>query len=317
MERADRAAPVRQGRDFGHLHGQSRVQRSAYQRRCNSFVSANNTTYPNGYDGLPFGAAPDPRFLTVSQILTSGRSNYDALIVQYRHAFGHGFQGQIGETWSHTPGNVAIYDPLTPQGGYGNLGFDTRHQVAADRLQHAQDEQPVLDLAFTTGRSGIILLPDRQRPSRPQFGDLGQGELGRGHRKFVPRGRDRSERAHRELLGLITGPTPPDGFGVPGDEFADRLRQYRPDQFRGPGYVDLDTQVMRIIPIKERDKFSIGMQFYNLLNHPNFKNPSGSVTSSALGFISSTAVPPTSIYGSFQSGTTSGRVGVLALTLKL
>jgi hypothetical protein len=82
--------------------------------------------------------------------------------------------------------------------------------------------------------------------------------------------------------------------------------------FRGTGYFDTDMQVTKNIPIRERVKFGFGVQMYNLFNHPNFANPSGSVTSSALGTISSTVVPPTSIYGSFQSGTVSGRVIVVA-----
>ena len=88
-----------------------------------------------------------------------------------------------------------------------------------------------------------------------------------------------------------------------------------PDMFRGTGYFDVDLRAMKNIPPRERVKLGVGAQFYNLFNHPNFANPSGSVTSSALGTISATVVPPTSIYGSFQSGTVSGRVVVATLKL--
>ena len=53
---------------------------------------------------------------------------------------------------------------------------------------------------------------------------------------------------------------------------------------------------------------ALGMNSFNLLNHPNFSNPSGCVNSASCGTITSTVTPPTSIYGSFQSGTVSGRV---------
>jgi hypothetical protein len=53
---------------------------------------------------------------------------------------------------------------------------------------------------------------------------------------------------------------------------------------------------------------ALGMNSFNLLNHPNFMNPSGCVNSASCGTITSTVTPPTSIYGSFQSGTVSGRV---------
>ncbi len=84
-----------------------------------------------------------------------------------------------------------------------------------------------------------------------------------------------------------------------------------PDSFRGPGYFDIDAQLTRTFKIKERAGLALGLSSYNLLNHPNFANPSGSITSGAFGKITSTVTPPTSIYGSFQSGTVSGRVLVL------
>jgi hypothetical protein len=84
-----------------------------------------------------------------------------------------------------------------------------------------------------------------------------------------------------------------------------------PNMFRGTGYFDTDVRIIKNIPIRERVKFGVGASMYNLFNHPNFASPSGTVTSSALGTISSTVVPPTSIYGSFQSGTVSGRVIVI------
>lgn len=55
----------------------------------------------------------------------------------------------------------------------------------------------------------------------------------------------------------------------------------------------------------------LGLSAYNLLNHPNFAKPSGSLVSGAFGEITADLSPPTSIYGSFQGATVSGRVLVL------
>ncbi len=287
----------------------------------NAFVSAGNAFYPSGFAGLPVGVAPDPRFLQVSQILTNGKSNYNALIVQYRHAFGHGLQGQIGETWSHTLGNVAIYNPTQPNAGYGPLGFDTRHQIVADLVYNSPKfNNRFMNLilnnwtvgnkfyfqtgppfsATNTALAARINSAGGFSTTSPFLADI-----------LVPGANNAN------CASSITGSTP----CLTASQFAATAAQFdfgntAANQFRGPGYVDFDTQLMRNIPIKEKYKFAIGAQLYNLFNHPNFKNPSGSVTSSALGFISSTAVPPTSIYGSFQSGTVSGRVIVMAATLK-
>jgi hypothetical protein len=81
--------------------------------------------------------------------------------------------------------------------------------------------------------------------------------------------------------------------------------------FRGAAYFDIDTRVTKNINLGERARFGFGAQFYNLLNHPNFSNASGTVTSGSLGLISGTVGPPTSPYGSFQGASVSGRVIVV------
>jgi hypothetical protein len=85
-----------------------------------------------------------------------------------------------------------------------------------------------------------------------------------------------------------------------------------PDSFRGPGYFDIDTQVTKKIFVHEKMNFEFGGQLYNVLNHPNFRNPGAAVSSpSSLGVISSDYSPPTSIYGSGQGAAVSGRVIVV------
>ncbi len=85
-----------------------------------------------------------------------------------------------------------------------------------------------------------------------------------------------------------------------------------PQSFYGPGYFDIDTQLTKSFKLTERATFALGLQAYNVLNHPNFLNPSGSVTSSSFGSITTTASPPTSMYGSFEGSAVSGRVLVVS-----
>src|SRR5437870_3073182 len=56
---------------------------------ANSFIASSSQYAKTGFGGLPF-AAPDPRFLTMNQVLLAGHSNYDALTVQVRHGFSLG-----------------------------------------------------------------------------------------------------------------------------------------------------------------------------------------------------------------------------------
>jgi Carboxypeptidase regulatory-like domain/TonB-dependent Receptor Plug Domain len=60
--------------------------------------------------------------------------------------------------------------------------------------------------------------------------------------------------------------------------------------FRGPGQWNLDFSVFKDIPVTERFKLQFRTEFFNLLNHANFDNPSSSLDSSGYGTIRSTSV---------------------------
>jgi hypothetical protein len=79
----------------------------------------------------------------------------------------------------------------------------------------------------------------------------------------------------------------------------------------GPNYVDFDLSLYKNFNVTERMRFQFGASAYNVLNHPNFQNPTADVSSPGFGTISSTAIPPTSAYGSFQGSAVSGRVLVV------
>src|ERR1017187_2039682 len=46
------------------------------------------------------------------------------------------------------------------------------------------------------------------------------------------------------------------------------------NELRGFSFVQLDLALRRVIPITERYRFSIAVEGFNVLNHPNFANPS-------------------------------------------
>ena len=101
---------------------------------ANMFASATSTkNYGGAYGGLPT-AAPDGRFVTVTQYYNNGISNYNSLTLQYRHMFTYGLSAQLHYTWSHALGTIAYENPFNLSNSYGSLGFDSRHQMAADML---------------------------------------------------------------------------------------------------------------------------------------------------------------------------------------
>jgi hypothetical protein len=56
---------------------------------------------------------------------------------------------------------------------------------------------------------------------------------------------------------------------------------------RGPGYYEIDTALQKRFPIGEKFGLNFRAEAFNLFNHPIYANPSGNLSSSAFGTISS------------------------------
>ncbi|MFZ0644771.1 MAG: hypothetical protein WAM25_16545, partial [Candidatus Acidiferrales bacterium] len=84
------------------------------------------------------------------------------------------------------------------------------------------------------------------------------------------------------------------------------------NNFRGPGYTDVDFSINKntSIPHWEAAKLGIAFQFFNLFNHPNFDQPVNDVEGGAgyFGTIQSTVSTPTSILGAFLGGDAAPRI---------
>jgi len=271
--------------------------------------------YPNGFSGLPT-AAPDPRFSTVTQALTNGFSNYNGVTVQVRHAFSHGFQGQVFYTWSHALQLGTVYNPYDLNYGYGDTSFDTRHNLTADFVWSSPKlHRRTLEAALGGWTIGAKLYAYSGRPfsaTNSQIPGLLSASFGGtvladlldpsllGKQCTDVNSRCFSSASFAASSATAANPNVQTDYGnIP------------PNSFRGPGFFNIATQVTKTIPVWERASFQIGVSAFNLLNHPSFAVPNGNVTSGSFGTITSTVSSPTSIYGTGQGAIVSGRVLVL------
>ncbi len=88
-----------------------------------------------------------------------------------------------------------------------------------------------------------------------------------------------------------------------------RLAQGR-NRFRGPGYFNTDFAIAKSIKLAglENGAFRFGLQFFNVLNHPNFGFPDPGLSSPTFGQIFTLEQPPTSLLGSGLGGNASPRM---------
>jgi hypothetical protein len=83
------------------------------------------------------------------------------------------------------------------------------------------------------------------------------------------------------------------------------------NQFTGPGYFNTDFTMLKgfKVPGLESGLFQIGVEAYNVLNHPNFLNPDSNYSDGpGFGVITATASAPTSVFGSGLGGNASARI---------
>ena len=80
------------------------------------------------------------------------------------------------------------------------------------------------------------------------------------------------------------------------------------NQFRGPHFFDTDANLYRNFAIRERMNLKIGVQAFNVFNHPNFNTPDAGLGDSTFGQIQSTVGSPTSAYGTFLGFDSSVRI---------
>jgi len=285
----------------------------------------------NKYYGTDFGgptplptAAPDPRFLTITKVLTQAYSNYDAMSVQVRHSMKYGFQGQFGWTWSHGLGDATVYNPYNLNFGYGNESFDVRHAITSDLVwvEPHKFSNGILSQVLGGWNFGLKIYAYTGRAFTSSDSKIAAQINSGGGTGTTPIATVIAPTTIPTVCTAVHGSSTPPCFTTSMFETYNSTSGVAtpvqtdfgvtgPGVFRGPGYFDVDTQLSKKFFIKERYAFEIGGQFYNVLNHPNFSNPTASITSGSLGTTSGTVAPPTSPYGSGQGAIVTGRVIVV------
>jgi hypothetical protein len=291
---------------------------------------------PNGFAGLP-SAPVDQRVLTVNQVVSGGISSYNGLTASLQRRFSNGFQFQLGYTWSHALDEVSNggFDPfnggtdgslLEPEDpynirkyGYGNADYDVRQEftgnyVYEDVFRHLFHGGPnVVFGGWVLGgtinyRTGLPFTVTDSGTS----GTLGgYGVGGPSYAWITAAGPTSCGQAATSSDCFGASQFGPSASALSFSGFSNQAR----NEFRGPGYFDTDLDVMKNFTLRESLKVGVGLQFFNLFNHPNFDQPVGNIAASNFGTIIHSVGPPTSILGAFLGGDASPRIIQLKMQL--
>lgn len=279
------------------------------------------------FNGLPANPAL-PEFGNVNEVQSVASSNYNGLVASvkvqsklitaqanytYSHALDEISNGgflPFGE--SPTTGLSNPYNPINPfdlSQNYGNADYDLRHNFNGNYLINIPKFRGPRVLTADWTLAGTVFwhsgFPFSVTDSTVTSDLNAAGNYG----------------SNSEVLAAVVNPDVNHHCGksaitsscFSSSDFADptAFGQQRRNQFFGPGFFDTDMALMKgfLIPGLHGAQFKVGMQAYNILNHPNFANPNFDYDSGTqFGTITSTVSTPTSVFGSGLGGDSSPRI---------
>jgi len=290
-----------------------------------------------GVNMYGFGGAPAtptlPAFAEVTEIKSAASSNYNGLIASiknqskyvtlqfnytYSHAldeisnggflpFGYNSAGVANPT-TIDPFNLALQN-------YGNSDYDLRHSLNGDYLVNLPylGGPRVLTDKWTLGgtlfwHTGFPFSVTDGAVSQSLAPNYAGQVLARIVNPSVPHHCAINKANPTASCMSLSDFAAPTAFGG----------QNR-NQFTGPGYFNTDFTLMKglKVPKLESGLFQVGVQAYNILNHPNFLNPDTNLSDGpGFGLVTATASAPTSVFGTGLGGNSSARILQLKANFK-
>lgn len=287
----------------------------------NNGVNASQADAGFAFGGLPVNSAL-PSFGEVTEIQSAASSNYNGLIATVKYQ-GKNISGMVNYTWSHALDEIsnggilnfgnnsyAPIDPFDLSLNYGNADYDIRHNLNGTYLidiPHFGGPKVV-----TAGwRLGGTVFWHTGFPFSVTDGSVTNNVLnasGTYGGTMLANVANTGISHHCGSSAATTACLTKSNFAHP-TAFYQAGTQGR-NQFFGPGFFNTDMNLMKgfKLPLTDTSEFQIGLQAYNVLNHPNFSNPVFDTSNPSFGQILTTASVPTSVFGSFLGGNASPRI---------
>jgi hypothetical protein len=232
----------------------------------------------------------------ISEANSVGSSNYNAMWAVVTKSAGHGLQFNVNYNWSKSldtnslgsQGGYTFQDSTNPRNNYGPSDFDTRNHIGGSAIYNLpfkgnrfvegfqlstiavyQTGNPVnlTNTSTFTGVSGVI------RPNLVGPNVIKKIQTGITNVTYI-----------QSTVCPSTGITPTCSYQNTSNSLGNMSR----NMVFGPGFADIDLSAAKNTKIAESLNFNLRVDAFDILNHPNFGQPTGNTTSSSFGQISST-----------------------------
>lgn len=234
----------------------------------------------------------NPLFTRIDFVNNEGYSDYNSLQVQFKRRFARGFQALLAYTWSKSLDTASDESITNLQAPAARTGIDLDRGPSSFDIRHtftgtASYEIPV----WTTKRAARALLGGfaldsvvRLRTATPVTAVSGRDPLGLGLTNVARPDLVPGQPLYLEGDGFAGGKR----FNPAAFDAATPLAQARQGNLgrnvlRGFGLAQFDLSVRRQFRISEGCNLQFRADAFNLLNTPNFANPTGVLTSANFG----------------------------------
>ena len=221
-------------------------------------------------------------------------TNFNGLRVSAQHRFSHNFTVLSVYTWSHCMQNAETYgnrlglggasyqNPYNRNGDIAVCDFDLRHNAVTSLVYEVPKfSNRVMNQVVSQWQLGGLFSIHTGFPFTPTTGvDNSLTGLGQDRPNVVGEPYVRDTQA---LVWINPASLVPNALGTFGNAGFNSLI--------GPGFVNVDANIVRFFKITERQKFQLRFEFFNVLNHTNYNLPVSSRSSSAFGKIQSSGDP--------------------------
>jgi hypothetical protein len=287
----------------------------------------------NAYDAYAYVGAgfpltkPDKSFGTVAEYSTIGLSNSNGLTAALTHRMSHGFEFQANYTWSHaldeiSNGGAFMYGADSVAYGttgqmnptclrcnnYGNADYDIRHNFSATLVWQTPSgfSSPFLKHAIGGWTFSSTIFAHSGLPYTVLDGNA---VLANGGTVLAQQIAPITQSCSTPKSPCFDPASFVDSGAADFTGYASYPSQRR-NQYRGPGFFDADLNMKKSFKLTERFGMSVGANFFNVFNHPNFMNPNWYLSDgdSTVGNIQSSAAVPASLYGSFMGAAAAPRL---------
>jgi hypothetical protein len=224
-----------------------------------------------------------PNFGPVTRNDGSGNSSYHSLQWQLEKRFAHGFTIQTSYTFSKNIDDLSTANPFNRAISRGLTGFDVPHNFKFSNLW----EIPHLDVGKAANKLingwqlNSILVRQSGFPFTVSSGvDNSFSGVGSDRADYLDGNASLSDSRSLNDKLLQWFDTSKFVANAPGT-FGNSGRGI----LRGPGYLNMDLGVLKTTGVTERLRLQFRAEFFNALNHPNFRLPTSNISSSQKGRI--------------------------------